>query len=81
MSAGRCAECGDPTPRGFTCCLKCHAWNDLYVALFGGAGLDEFRLRRARRYLARGHHRESVRALLVKLQHRVDELEYEMDLR
>ena len=75
----RCIGCGDPSPRGFRHCLHCHAWNDLSIALAQcEIGVDEFRLRRARRYFARGSRRESVRSLLAKLTRRVEELEYEL---
>jgi DnaB-like helicase N terminal domain len=49
-----CAQCGDPCPREWRLCVKCHRWHDLAVALefVATLGVDEFRLRRALHYLA-----------------------------
>ncbi len=78
MTGARCIVCGDPGPNDWLYCRKCHAWNDLGIALTRcELGLDEFRLRRARRYFARGQSRESVRALLAKLLRRIEDLEYD----
>ena len=79
MTDARCHHCGDPSPRGFRYCLHCHSWNDLACALqYARIGVDEYRLRRALRYIRRGDRRDSVRSLLAKLTRRVAELEYEL---
>lgn len=79
QSQSRCHSCGDPAPSGWCHCLKCHSWNDLSVICMAGAGLDSFRLRRARAYFARkSNSPESRDSLLAKLARRVADLEIEV---
>jgi hypothetical protein len=48
----RCVACGDFSPAGWSYCMKCHAWNDLFVSIEHAAvGIDERRLQRALRFL------------------------------
>ena len=72
----RCMACGDPAPYGWHACRKCHAWDDILSAV-GPEGADLNRLHRGLAHLRQRDRRgrESVRALLEKLQRRVAELE------
>jgi hypothetical protein len=77
MTVSRCVTCGDVSPDRWLFCRRCHAYNDLHVALrfVGTAGIDEFRLKRALAYLRPRRPRFATSATVAKLLRRVEALE------
>lgn len=76
----RCHACGDPTPRGWRHCVKCHAWTgpgpwrddpNYYALLHPALAWLDRRRRRG----------DSDRVLLNKLMRRIRDLEHEMENR
>lgn len=73
---GRCAGCGDPACGDF--CRKCTAWADLHASLQHlPAGIDESRLRSARRYFARERARgaPATEERVSRLERRIGQLD------
>jgi hypothetical protein len=83
MTARRCRACGDACHDRAPQCAKCTAWADLAAAFrFGAAGLDEPRLRAARRYFARERtrHAEPIDSRFARLTRRIADLEMAVGL-
>lgn len=61
--------CGDQSPPGWRYCIRCHAWDDLHVALRHiEIGVDTYRLKRALDVLrGPGHRRVTVDALIRRI--------------
>ena len=77
----RCRQCGDLSPEGWRYCRRCHAWDDLAVALqhAGTSGIDEFRLRRALSYISPRRRAHPLAKIVGKLMRRVEQLEAQVE--
>ena len=74
----RCCACNDPAPSGWTYCVKCHSWSDLYHGLQEDG--DPFRPWRALAYFLGRRPAEPLESVVAKLLRRLALVENDIDI-